>query len=309
MQAASAKNETRLPRAVLKVSEAIKAHIDARNEPKTDPVDPNAPPVDPSAQATPPADPNPPADPRAADPAYWKQRFEVTAGVLKAERDGRKADAQGFQQQISELREQMRSLQTTQTPSTAVDLGQFFTPEQVTLLGEDEATAIAKAALSTAQKTVKDAIEAEIKPLKDAAKNAQVQEAKDRATAFQDKLTEQVPNWQAIDAGDDWKAWLAEEDESTGVERQGLLDAHVSKANAVKVAAMFRAFLKTKELPVPPVTPNGTGASPGGEPPVQPNPQGLGKPTPAEVKDFYKRAALGKVKDQERIAFEARLRL
>lgn len=309
MQASQANNETRLPRAVLKVSEAIKAHIESRNEPRTDPADPTAPPALPSAEAAPPADPNPPADPRAADPAYWKQRFEVTAGVLKAERDGRKTDAQAFQQRISELGEQVRSLQTAPQPSGAtIDLGQFFTPDQVKLLGEDEATAIAKAALGTAQKAVKDAIDAEIKPLKDAAKNAADQHALDRKTAFQDKLTEVAPNWAAIDKEEAWLIWLAEENES-GVERQTLLDAHVKKGDAVKVGAMFNAFLKSKELPAPPMTPNGTGAGTGGEPSPRPNPTGLGKPTAAEIKAFYTKAALGKVKDQERATFEARMKL
>jgi len=309
MQASQAKNETRLPRAVLKVSEALKAHIDARNEPKTDPVDPNAPPAQPSAEATPPADPNPPADPRATDPAYWKQRFEVTAGVLKAEREGRKTDALAFQQRITELGEQLRSAQATVQPSnTAVDLGQFFTPEQINLLGEDEATAIAKAALGTAQKAVKEAIDAEIKPLKEATKAAAEQTALERKTAFQDKLTEVSPNWAAIDQEQGWLAWLAEENEQ-GVERQTLLDAHVKKGDATRVGAMFNAYLKSKELPVPPVTPNGSGAGPGGEPPPKPNPEGLTKPTAAETKDFYKRAALRKVTDQERAAFEARLKL
>jgi len=310
MQATPALNETRLPRAVLKVSNAIKAHIEARNEPKTDPADPNAPPIESSAGNANPVEPKPPAaDPRESDPAYWKQRFDVTAGVLRAERDGRKADAEGFRQQILELQGQIQALQATQPTGGTIDLGQFFTPEQIAVLGEEEATAIATANLTTVRKAISEAVEAEIKPLREAAKTSQVQQAKERKEKFTDKLAEHVPNYEVIDASDDWKAWLAEEDESTGVERQALLDTHVGKLDAVKVANMFRAYLKAKTPQPPPLTPNGTGAN-GGEPPSAPqSAEGLSVPTSAEIKDFYKRAALRKVTDNERVQFEARLKL
>jgi hypothetical protein len=311
MQATQAPNETRLPRAVLKVSNAIKAHIEARNESKQDPADPNAPPAEPSAQAANPVEPKPPAtDPRENDPAYWKQRFDVVSGVLKAERNGRKTDAEAFHQQLSELREQIHTLQTTQVSNTQVDLGQFFTPEQINVLGEEEATAIANANLVTVRKAISDAINTEIKPLRDAAKASQAQQIKERKEKFTDKLAELIPNYEAIDAGDDWKAWLAEEDESTGVERQAILDTHIGKLDATKVAGMFRMFLKTKTPSPPPISPNGTGATSGNESAAaSSNTAGLLPPTTAEIKDYYKRAALRKVTDQERVQFEARLKL
>jgi hypothetical protein len=309
MQATPAQNETRLPRAVLKVSNAIKAHIEARSETKTDPADPNAPPVDPSAQTANPVEPKPPAaDPRENDPAYWKQRFDVTAGVLKAERLGRKTDAEGFHQQIIELQGQIHALRATQTPSAGVDLGQFFTPDQIKLLGEEEATAIANANLVTVRKAISEAIEAEVKPLREAARNDREQDIKLRKDKFKDKLAELIPDYETIDEGIDWKTWLAEDDESTGVERQAILNTHISKLDAVKVASMFKAFLKSKAPPLPPVSANGSGASDGGGP-TPPNAAGLAAPTPAEIKDYYKRASLRKVTDQERVQFEARLKL
>jgi hypothetical protein len=310
MQATPAQNETRLPRAVLKMSNAIKAHIEARNESKTDPADPNAPPAsEPNAGAANPVEPKPPAvDPRESDPAYWKQRFNVTAGVLAAERQGRKTDADGFHQRISELQGQIHALQTTQTPGTEVDLGQFFTPEQIKLLGEEEATAIANANLVTVRKAISDAINAEIKPLRESAQNSREQDIKARKDRFTDKLAELVPTYEAIDAGDDWKAWLAQDDESTGMERQSILDAHIGKLDAIKVGSMFKAFLKSKAPSPPPVSANGSGASDGGGP-APSNAAGLLAPTAAEIKDYYKRASLRKVTDKERVDFEARLKL
>ena len=82
MQASPAKNETRLPRAVLKRSAAIEERIKARSEPETpDPALPtpasSADPANPNRRKT----PAPPADPRRTAPACWKQRFDATAGV------------------------------------------------------------------------------------------------------------------------------------------------------------------------------------------------------------------------------------
>lgn len=309
MPASPATNETRLPRAVIRQSEALKARFADRHapEPGTDPVDPptpeastTTPPADP-----PPAPPAPPADPREADPAYWKQRFQVTEGLLKAEREHRKNDAGALRQQVFELQEQVRSLQATATqaqPANEIDLGQFFTPEQVEQIGEDEAKAIAQAALKAATATAKQAIETEIKPLRDARVEDAKQAAEERKERFLDRLAELVPDYAEIDQRDDWKAWLAEDDG----ERQAVLDRHISKANAEKVAALFGEFVKTLAPPPPPVAPRGTGATAPTAPPAQP---GMTPPTPAEIRDFYKRSTLKRVTDQERAQFEARLKL
>jgi hypothetical protein len=58
---------------------------------------------------------------------------------------------------------------------------------------------------------------------------------------------------------------------------------------------------------VPPVAPPPAGAGGPDTPPAAATRSGY--PTPAEIKDFYKRAGLGKVSDAERTTFEARLKL
>jgi hypothetical protein len=314
MQASQATNETRLPRAVLKRSAAIEDRIKARTEPKTDPADPNAPPAEPSAQAattgdpTPP--PQPPADPRESDPAYWKQRFNVTAGVLNKERGERRAEQEGFNRRLTELQEQVRTLQANATPpaDASIDLGQFFTAEQVQALGEDECRTMAATALKAAQTTVRSAIDAEIKPLRDRQAADAAQAVTDRKTQFVDKLAELVPDYAEIDAADEWKAWLAQDDEHSQLQRQELLDRHVGALDATKVAKMFQSYKASKAPPAPPVAPRGTGNAPSGELPA-PAAEMARPLTAAEKRDFYKRSALGKVKDPERKEFEARLKL
>lgn len=322
MQASQAKESTvNLPRAIVRRSAAIQARIDARNkppEPKAEPADPTAPaPADPTAAT--PADPTPPApepqpvDPRENDPAYWRQRFNVTAGVLRTEREQRKGENEGFHQRISELEGQIRTLQTS-APSpaadTAIDVTQFFTPEQIEQFGEEQCKAMAKAAIASAKAAVNEAIEKEVKPLREAQTRKAAETEAERKQSFVDRLTELVPNYQEIDVDPAWLSWLAQEDESSGEERQGILTRHIAAQNAAKVARMFEAFLKTrKPRPQPPVVGSGTGAGPSGDPPPPASPNAAKPPTDVEVRDFYKRAALGRVKDAERIEFEARMKL
>lgn len=318
MQASQATNETRLPRAILKRSAAIEERIRARTEPESHPADPNAPPALPSAEAANPADPNPaptpptpPVDPRKSDPAYWEHRFNVTSGVLRAEREARQLEVEGFNQRLSELQDQISALQAS-APAAAVDLSQYLTQEQIETLGEDEAKAVAAAAVNAARATVQSAIEKEIKPLRDQRATEQADDAAARKQKFVADLRKAVPDFEIIDVMPEWvdedTGWLAEEDETTGVQRQVLLDRYVKKGDVARAAAMFNAFKATRQVPQPPIAPNGSGAGSGGDPLPVPG-KGLKPLTPGEIKAFYTRSALGKVKDAERAEFEARRKL
>ena len=324
MQPSQASNETRLPRAVLRRSAAINERLAAKAaESEPHPADPNAPPASPSATAANPADPDPAppaptpsADPRENDPAYWKQRFNVTAGVLRTEREARQADATRFDQRLSELQNQILALQAS-APAAAIELGSYLTPEQIETLGEEEATAVAEAARKAAREAVQAAIEVEIKPLRDQHAANQTANAEARKQQFVERLLELVPDFQVIDVMPEWAdhdtGWLAEEDETTGVQRQKLMDEYVWKGDAKRVAALFNTFKASRQMPQPPVVPHGSGAPYGGDPPPV-SAKGLKPLTPTEIRDFFKRAALGKrahppVTDAERTEFEARRKL
>ncbi len=320
MQASQARDSNvTLPRAIVRRSAAIQARIDAQREPKPDPADPNAPPVDPNAQAATPSDPPalpvepaaPAADPRENDPAYWRQRFNVTAGVLKAERTARQGETADLNRKMTEMQEQMRDLQASATPAeTKPDVTKFFTAEQIDQFGEEQCEAMASAAMKSAQTAVQQAIEAEVKPLREQRDREKAQTIEERKQAFTDKLGELVPDYAEIDVDPTWLAWLAQEDEASGLERQTILNQHIVAMNAPKVAKVFQDFLRSKApRPTPPVVGKGSGAGPSGDAPPQPPASSLKAPSDVEVKDFYKRAALGRVRDTERTAFEARMKL
>ena len=304
MQASQPSNETRLPRAVLRRSAEIQARID---ESKAVPAADAAPAAEPVAPNAPPA---PAVDPREGDPAYWKQRFMVTEGVLRKTREEHQTRVQDLRQQLADLQEQVRTLQakTTSSEPETVDLAAYFTPEQISEYGEEQCQVMAKAAQKAARQQAKQIVDAEIAPLKQRQADEQQDLAELRKTTFTSDLAALVPDYAEIDVSPGWLEWLAQEDPATGIVRQVILDTHVKALNAQKVGKMFQAYQATTkhEVPEPPVAPHGSGATGGGSEVPQMSPAG-GYPTPTEIKDFYKRAALGKVKDDERAKFEARL--
>lgn len=308
MQASIATNETRLPRAVLRRAAEIQAAADARSESEQ----PLATGEGASPEAAQPttAEPQlqtPPVDPRESDPAYWKQRFLVTQGVLRTERDERKAQVVEFNQRLSEMHEQIVRLQAAPT-STAPDLGKYFTPEQVEELGEE--TCIAQ--VKMIERQIKDGlatlVEQEIKPLKEARQAQEVTAQADRKADFMDQLAELVPDFTTIDRPDTgFHDWLADTNDD-GIVRQEILDRHVTRFDAPRVAAMFRAFQATRVVQTPRVTPHGSGAAAGTRSGSAAE-SALTPPSASEINAYYKRLKLQQVSEAERLKFEARLRL
>ena len=318
MPASQALNETRLPRAVRARSAAIAARYapPAETEPPT-PAAAAAPALPPAAPAATPTDtpPAPAADPRHSDPNYWKQRFEVTSGILSKERAARQADNSELNRRITELQDQTRTLQAA-APAAEIDLTKYFTPAQIETYGEEQCRVMAQTADKAATTKAQELIDAAVQPLKDERKRNAETAAEERKAAFVDTLTELVPDWRVIDTDQRWLDWLGEEDENE-VKRQSILDQHIGSGNARAAAKLFQKFVKTVEVPAPPVGASGSGANPGGDatPPTPEAVRGLTPLTAAEKRDFFKRSATvrkgqpGFVTDEERATFEARLKL
>jgi hypothetical protein len=318
MSASTAQNETRLPRAVLRISAATQARIDEQNAKrgtKPDPVDPNAPPAQ---TATPPADltpgPQVQGDPREQDPTYWKQRFLSTEGRLKAAVAAHREETEAIHQQMSELTEQIRTLQAA-APAPKTELGELLTPEQVETLGEEQAQVVVETVMKAARKQVDTAIAAALKPLQDRETRQRATDVETRKREFVTQLTELVPDYPEVDVSPGWLVWLEQEDPATGHVRQELMNAHITRGNAPAVAKFFNAYKATlPKTPAPPVAAAGSGAGPSGDA-LPPSTRGLTKPSQAEIREFYKRCSTkrqgqpGYVTDQERVEFEKRLRL
>jgi hypothetical protein len=84
---ANATLETRLPRAVQRMSAHLKDKYAGKLHEQSETENPQAEgsqlPEAATAETQPLTQATPPADPRENDPAYWKQRFHVTNGILR----------------------------------------------------------------------------------------------------------------------------------------------------------------------------------------------------------------------------------
>lgn len=315
MTASPALKETRVPRQVSeRLAQSVKRYAPA--EPDTpNSADGAAPVVAPAAPTATPANTQaePQVDPRHADPKYWQQRFDVTSGILSRERDQRVNERTTLNSQITELQIEVQRLSQLAKQAEApaeIDLTAFYTPAQIEAYGEEQCRVMAQTAMKAASTEAQKLIDAAVRPLQKQRDSDATSDAEKRKQAFVDKLTELVPDWQVTDQDPRWvdetTGWLAQEDDH-GAVRQDILNAHIRSGNAAGAAKMFKAFAKTIAVSPPPVAPSGSGAGAGeGAPPAA---QGLTAPSDGEVKLFFKNSALGKVKDAERVEFEARMKL
>lgn len=310
-------NQTQLPRAV----RAQMARVNALLETKR-PDD--APPASgaPSSTTTPPAEggaptPQPPAapptapsaDPRETDPTYWRQRFKVTEGMLRQAHERHAAEIERRDEELQQLRAKVRELEANREPQQKADLTAFFTPEQIDRFGEDQCQAMATAALKAASQQAEQLFEAQVKPIQERSQAEAQKRHEAKTAAFWERLTELYPAWETTNAKPEWLTWLQGEDPATGMVLDSILQTHFRALDADKVALMFQRFEKANAKPTPPVQPAGAGGGGSGTPPANDPAAAKGYPSAAEIKDFYKRSALRKVSDKERVEFEARLRL
>jgi hypothetical protein len=323
-----------LPRAVVRQMERVSERLRERAEARTaagapPPAEPDGAPAaltndaDTAPQSA--ASPAPPlaapaAESRENDPTYWRDRFRLMQGINDKLRQDH-ADAMADRdQRLGELTQRMRDMeqQAAARPaggSDKIDLNLFFTPDQIERFGEDQCEAMAHAAVKAAGQQAQQIIDAEVKPLKDAAKDAQDRKVQDAESAFWTRLSQLVPEFDEINAEQGWLAWLRELGDD-GEPRQARLDRYRSTRNAQGVATVFRDYSKTK-LPAnqPPVAARGAGNGGGGDAPTA-NVAGKGYPSREEIREYTKRRATIRnprdpryVTDKDVAEFEARLRL
>jgi hypothetical protein len=301
--------ETRVPR---QVAERAARALERYKPAEPDPLIPAAvadPASPPAATAATTADPA--ADSRHADPAYWKARFDVTSGLLAKERENRSAERNELNRQNASLQEKLRQAPTAKAPAE-IDLSTFFTPQQIETYGEEQCRVMAQTANTAAIANAQELITAEIRPLKEQNERREAEAKADAQTRFEDALTVAWPLWRAEDLDQKWRDWLAEEGDD-GAVRQEVLNIHIANREVPKIMRLRKVYEKLQAPPVlvPTLAPSGSGAAPtiDADPPSREDVTALTYPTKVEIADFYKRAALGKVKDDERTKFDARLKL
>lgn len=325
----------RLPRQVLQRSERIRAMQEAASAgtpadtaPTPEAASPAAPIDEPAAPTPTPAEPQgngatalPVGDPRENDPAYWKQRANVTFGMLRQAREESSQIIAELRGQVRELREQLQTKESTQPQAApAIDVASMFTEEQRQQYGDEQLAAIVGPILAKVRQEAQEAVQAATKPLKEEREEQRQTEAQRKWQAFADQLVALVPDALEIDKTPEWLDWLELTDEATGYTHRQMLKAHEGRFDAPKVARLFQKY--KAETGAAPAAPAATPAPPAPRPPVSPGTRSayagsdLPPPAPtlaplskAEMREGFKRAALGKMTAEERKVFDARVAL
>jgi len=248
--------ETKLPAAVRRRVEAAKKLADAeQTPPQNDEVsakqDAEEEPPQPVQQQQP--QEKPAEDPRERDPAYWKQRFNSTMGILRKEREEHVAEIRKMAEQIAELHAELAKLREAKDDDT-VELESYLTAEQIASLGEDKAGEIVGLARKVVAAEVKKLVDAQVAPVRQRQETEERVRLREKQQRMIDALTDAVPNWQEIDQDPQWLVFCGEEDESTGMTRQEIIDNAKARFDARPIIAQLRQYIAKQgfvQKPVP----------------------------------------------------------
>lgn len=198
-----------------------------------------------------PTDP-PPAEPKDTGREDWKTKYHVLQGKYNAELPRALADLKAANARNEELAvevgrlkaeiERLKAEAAKPSKPAAEDPPKVNIPDEVMeVLGEDAVAAI--------RRVVATEIDAALVPVKQkadaAAATAEQVNAERAATArdrFFGELTAAVPDYQAIDAREDWQKWLAQVDPLSRRQRQQLLNEAAQAMDVQAVASFFTAF-------------------------------------------------------------------
>lgn len=252
--------------------------------------------------------PDVPRDPREDDPKYWRQRFKVTDGMWRQERETSRTAIAERDAQIATLTAEVARLKQQPSAPAQVDLTKYLTADEIAVLGEEQATTL----VSMSERMVADRVRAEVEAQTAALKAKPPAQAEPAAkpSKFLDGLDEQVPTWRDINEEAEWIAFLRERDDRTGLIRQRIVDMAQQDDDPDPVVTLLRQFIaKMNPTPTPagpPVVPQGTGA---GVPPTNAGAvQAVGMPTTAEIREHFKLRSLNKLSEAQMKEFDARLK-
>lgn len=217
------------------------------------------------------------------DAKHWNDRYKSTLGVLRAERENFDREKEQLEEQVANL--QIELAQARQPAATAPKLDEFLSAEQIAQLGDDRAAEV----LELAMKVAKQQVEAQVKPLLDAAKQREERATHREMTAARrqmwDTLVDAVPEWKAINDSHEFKAYCLEFDDDWNEQRQERIQRAMASNDGRMLAGVFTKFLKMQPAPAadtrvdPPVHPSAAAAGGAGSASPAPAPAGGSGPT------------------------------
>lgn len=224
----------------------------AAPEPEPAAAAPDQPPADPA--------PEPGAEPAATGGDDYEQKYRVLQGKYNAETQRMREDMDGLRRTLALLQDSI-ARPTAPAPAPAapapapaaapIKVGpapQLVSQREKDDFGADLLEVAARSAREQWQPEV-DALKAEVARLRkladetsETAKTVKTTVATDARSRMHQLLDREVADWRAINVDDGFKAWLAQEDDLTGEQRQTLLLRAYERNDAQRVLAFFRKY-------------------------------------------------------------------
>jgi hypothetical protein len=247
---------TRVPEAVQRQAEQMEA-LDREMAGQADPPPqetPEAPPPTPEPPATPPPAPAPAGE-------DWQHKFQTLQGKYNAE-------VPGLRNQIAELTRKVEDL-TAKPPATPEPAAaapppatKLITDEDTETYGADLIDLIRRVAVEN-DAGERARLQGEIADLRKqmAAQATQVETvagnvADERRALYFTELAKLCPTYEETDGRQDFKDWLLQLDDFSGLVRNDILQAAYGRYDADRTAKVFNQFLgATPPVPVPVIDP------------------------------------------------------
>lgn len=299
-----------LPRAVQQQVEAAEAILAAANQPQepqaktaAEPATEQAVQTEPPVQATAPA-PEPAQTPAPSQEETWERRYKTLQGLFNAEMPKLQQQNKELSAKLNDAIARMEQLSAKthkepepQTPVVDPRDAETFGSDLVEMVQRQTQQVLGSVAAKL--DGVVSGFEARLANLEQTLKGTTQTVAMTAEEVFFNKLTSVVPDWEQVNANDNFLAWLADVDPVYGQTRQAALSLAQQNLDVARVAAVFNAFKSTLPKPNQSQSALAKQVSPKSAASAPPAPTEKPVVTQAQIQAFYKDVATGKYRGRD----------
>ena len=184
----------------------------------------------------------------------WEQKYKTLQGMYNAEVPRMKAENRELSSRVTQM-EQLLSTLNSQPAAQPESTDPLITDKDVQEYGDSidvmrraarEELAQSNARVTELENTIRQ-LQSSVVPQMNQISHAQAQTAEQ---AFWADLSGKVPQWQDINADDNFQSWLLEIDPLTGISRQTYLEDAQANLDSNRVAQFFMSWPGAKSTPV-----------------------------------------------------------
>lgn len=186
-------------------------------------------------------------DGETGDAVYWRNNYLAMKGQVDAQR----STLQDLTTKLTELTTELATLKAAKpspAPAAPAPVQQVFTEEDRNRFGDGVVDLVERGTKATdaridalVQERVAAELQKHLQPIQGQVQAAAATAAQTAEDRFWQALNEARPDWEQLNASQQWLQWLAESDPLTGVQRQALLDDAIQKMSVPRTKAMFDA--------------------------------------------------------------------